>query len=487
MHAHRRSPDPHEINRLLARRDFLEALRLCRQWVQREPKSAYAWSGLTRASFALGFHGEARKAAARLLALAPGDSATEYLLSISEHHTGHTASAVQRLRRLSAAGTAIAEEASFALAEVLEQAGQHDELKEHIERGGEWLKADRSATFEAWLLAQVDRPAALALLQRVARSGSSPGVRRTAGFAAVQMLDEDGRYREAFDLARAVHADSAGSFDLGPLQARIDAQRRAIDRMRPVRSDDSAATAGGAGAKRVAFMLSLPRSGTTLVEQMLDRHPLLSGIGEYEGAVRMRRGVEALGIEVGALDRLLPADASRLRREYFTEAESRARADARWMLDKTLHTWTSLPWLSAVLPDARYVQVERDPRDRAISMYLSNFHPTNWAFTSSLESIRTFTALARSLVPHAVERLSLPVVRVQYERLVADPEGEIRHVLDHLGLAFDPAVLEPESNRRTILTLSAQQVRRKINSTSIGRWRNYAFAFGPEWDDMAPR
>lgn len=453
--------------------------------MQREPKSAYAWSGLTRASFALGFHGEARKAAARLLALAPADSATEYLLAISEHSTGHTGSAIDRLRRLSSTGTAIAEEASFALAEVLEQAGHHDELTEHIEKGGEWLKADRSATFQAWLLARHDRPAALELLHRIASSGSSPGVRRAAGFAAVRMLDEDGRYRDAFDLARSVHSDSAGTFDLGPLQARIEAQHRVLDRMRPVRSDTSAA--GGAGAKRVAFMLSLPRSGTTLVEQMLDRHPSVSGIGEYEGTIRMRRDVEALGIGVDTLDRLLPADASRLRREYFAEAESRARTDARWMLDKTLHAWNSLPWLSAVLPDARYVQLDRDPRDRAISMYLSNFHPANWAFTSSLESIRAFTALARKLVPHAVERLSLPVVRVQYEQLVADPDCEVRRILDHLGLPFDSAVLEPESNHRTILTLSAHQVRRKINRTSIGRWRNYAFAFGPEWDDMPPQ
>lgn len=78
----------------------------------------------------------------------------------------------------------------------------------------------------------------------------------------------------------------------------------------------------------------------------------------------------------------------------------------------------------------------------------------------------------------------MPVVRVQYEQLVEDPQRETRRVLDHLGLPFDSAVLEPQENRRAVLTLSAQQVRTKINRTSIGRWRNYAFAFGPEWDEL---
>jgi hypothetical protein len=71
-----------------------------------------------------------------------------------------------------------------------------------------------------------------------------------------------------------------------------------------------------------------------------------------------------------------------------------------------------------------------------------------------------------------------------YEELVAEPEREIRRVLALLGVPFDPCVLSPESNTRTVLTLSHEQVRRPINRSSIGRWRNYEFAFGPEWDAL---
>lgn len=484
MHAHRRLPDPREVETLIARRNFVEAANLCRQWVRREPKNQAALSALARSSFALGFYGEARGAASRLLSIRPGDSMIEYMLAVSEHNTGQSEEAIGRLQRLCGLGTAISEDAALALAEVLEQAGNVEELRRHLERGGTWLKADRAATFEAWLLAQTDRASALDLLQRVSRTGSTPGVRRAAGFAAVQMLDADGRFRDAFALAQSVHADTAGTFDLGPLKARVEDQLALFDRLSKATHRRTQSQVSNAPAAQVAFLIALPRSGTTLIEQMLDRHPSIAGIGEYEGVLRVRRDVGLLGIEVGSIDRLLPADACRIRDEYLNEAMARARPCTRWILDKSLHPWSCLPWLSAVLPGARYVHLERDARDRAISMFLSNFHPANWAFTSSLEAIRTHALLARTLVPRAIEALSLPVVRVQYEQLVEDPEREIRRVLDHFGLPFDAAVLEPQENRRAVLTLSAQQVRAKINRTSIGRWRNYAFAFGPEWDEL---
>jgi thioredoxin-like negative regulator of GroEL len=486
VHAHHRLPDPREVETLIARRNFAEAARLCRQWVRREPKNQAALSALARSSFALGFYGEARGAASSLLSIRPGESMIEYMLAVSEHNTGQSEEAIGRLQRLCGLGTAIAEDAALALAEVLEQAGKLEELRRHLERGGAWLKADRAATFEAWLLAQSDRASALELLQKVARAGSNPGVRRAAGFAAVQMLDADGRFREAFALAQSVHADSAGTFDLGPLKDRVRDQLAMFDRMSEAQRKRTGTSGSSTRAAQVAFMIALPRSGTTLVEQMLDRHPDLSGIGEYEGVLRVRREIGALHVDMSSMDKLLPADACRIRDEYLAEAVVRARPGAKWILDKSLHPWSCLPWLSAVLPDARYVHLERNARDRAISMFLSNFHPTNWAFTSSLDAIRAHALLAKTLVPRAIEALSLQVVHVQYEHLVDEPEREIRRVFDHLGLPFESAVLQPEANRRAILTLSAQQVRAKINRASIGRWRNYDFAFGPEWDELCP-
>ena len=487
MSSKQRSSDPREVDRLLASGQASEAARVCRQWAQREPNNPYPWSGLARANMTLGFFGEARVASERLLALQPMDVRIQYVLAISEHNTGRSDAAIERLRRLAEGRTALSEDAAFALATVLEQSGRVDEFIAYVRAGGPWLRADRAVALEAMCVAHEDRKAAIELALRAARSGSSPGVRRDAAFTAVQMLDADGRYAEAFAVARAAHADSTGPFDLGPMKLEMEAQRRAIDAIAARRSTDSGLQPSGAGAAidNVLFILAAPRSGTTLLEQMLDRHSLVSGIGEYEGCLHIRRDADAMGIGLERLAAMLPADAERLRRQYLSEARARARPGSRWMIDKTLHAWRSLPWIARTLPSARYVHLERDPRDRAISMYLSNFHPRNWAFTSSLDAIRSFTGASRVVIEHATAALGLPAIRMQYEQLVDSPEDEIRRVLDHLGLEFEPEVLEPEGNRRTILTLSVHQVRRKINRSSIGRWKNYAFAFGPEWDALA--
>jgi hypothetical protein len=217
---------------------------------------------------------------------------------------------------------------------------------------------------------------------------------------------------------------------------------------------------------------------------MLDRHPLVSGIGEYEGVFAAQEELVGLGLWPGGLRSLARADRERLASQYLSGARARRREGAEWTFDKTLNVWRALPAVAAVLPGAALVRIVRDPRDTAISMFLSNFHPQSWGFSATLDQIRRAIALERRVVPLAFDALGLRAAGVVYEELVAEPEREIRRVLALLGVPFDPCVLSPESNTRTVLTLSHEQVRRPINRSSIGRWRNYEFAFGPEWDAL---
>jgi hypothetical protein len=218
---------------------------------------------------------------------------------------------------------------------------------------------------------------------------------------------------------------------------------------------------------------------------MLDRHPQVSGIGEYEGAFAIHEALIGLGLWPNDLRSLQAADAARLAADYLEGALARRRAGAAWTFDKTLHVWRLMPAIAAVLPGAAFVHITRDARDTAISMHLSNFHPKSWGFTATLAMIRRVIELERRLVPQMAEVLGLRFVHVRYEDLVAEPEREIRRVLEAMGVPFDPAVLAPEQNARTVLTLSYEQVRRPINRSSIGRWRNYASAFDAAWDALA--
>ena len=137
------------------------------------------------------------------------------------------------------------------------------------------------------------------------------------------------------------------------------------------------------------------------------------------------------------------------------------------------------------MPGTVCLHVSRDPRDAAISTFLSYFHPVNDGWTANLASLRAVAEAERALLPRALDVLALPHEHIVYEQLVADPEGHAERSLARMGLAMDALVLAPESNARAVFTLSHEQVRRPINNASIGRWRNYAFAFDGSWDALA--
>ncbi len=218
---------------------------------------------------------------------------------------------------------------------------------------------------------------------------------------------------------------------------------------------------------------------------MLDRHPSISGIGEYEGAFTIRDSLVGSAHWPTNLRALKPADALQLATDYLQGATDRQRVGATMTFDKTLDAWRMLPALAAVLPSAAYLHITRDARDCAISMFLSNFHPVAWGFTRDLAMIRRIIELERSIVAPMFAALKLRAASIRYEDLVDDPEREIRRALDLLGMPWDSAVLSPEQNQRTVLTLSHDQVRRKINRSSIGRWKNYEFAFDDSWNSLS--
>jgi hypothetical protein len=110
-------------------------------------------------------------------------------------------------------------------------------------------------------------------------------------------------------------------------------------------------------------------------------------------------------------------------------------------------------------------------------MFLSFFNPRWYGWMSSLDSIRQVIEAERSIVRPALSLLNIPHESIAYEALVADPAAHAKRCLDRLGLPMDDAVLAPEENPRAVYTLSHAQVRRPINAASIGRWRNYAWAF----------
>lgn len=474
-----RAPTPADLERLLNQGDLDGAVRTADAMLAQSRRNFAAWLGRGCANLNRGRLVEADADLDAALKLAPDDPQANLLRGMVEQRLGRIDAAVARLRRIAASRAPQAAEAAITLMEVLWFAHRRDELAQFLETEGAWTVDPRAALMRARVAAGGDPARAIDSLAALASTAKSPVVRRAAGFEAVGLLDKTGRYREAFDLAVRVHADTTPPFDLeGFLQA---------PREHATKADSGAkwVSARAEPVRSTALVVGLPRSGTTLLEQMLDRHPAISGIGEYEGIDALGASLVSLGAwprGVGFVDK---AAAAAMQRAYVDGARALARAGATWTFDKTLRAWRWLPAVAAVLPGTVCLHVSRDPRDAAISTFLSYFHPIADGWTASLASLRAVAEAERALLPRALETLALPHESIVYERLVADPAGHAARCLARMGLAMDERVLAPESNARAVFTLSHEQVRRPINATSIGRWKNYAFAFDGSWEALA--
>jgi tetratricopeptide (TPR) repeat protein len=443
--------------------------------VTKTPRDASAWFALARAAFGLGRLRQADEAIDRTIRLGATGHDVQLIRAVIDHRLGRSAAAIDRLRSLVAKRAPNATDAVLALAEVLHRANRRDELDALIAAGGDWQQDPRAAIFTARVRLKADRAGTITELEELARSDRPALVRRIAGFDAVRLLDADGEYRRAFDLATHLHATTGAPFDLDGMIADAEQQLALVRRGAPWFEPRAPAVRG------VSLVVGMPRSGTTLLEQMLDRHPAIGGIGEFDGVNTLGTAVVGQGAWPRELSMLDPRVAAQLQAEYLAGAAVTRRSGTTWSFDKSLHTWRWLPAVAAVLPGAVCFRIERDPRDTAISLFLSNFHPQSFGWTRSLEGIRRVIAAERALAPAALRALGIPHEDFRYEDLVDRPREHMERCLARMGLPMDEAVLAPEANTRTVLTLSHEQVRRSINRGSIGRWKNYEFAFGPEW------
>lgn len=475
----RRAPPITQAERLLASGDAAGALLVAEQILSRAPDSPLALSARARALLMAGRDVEGEIALDRALAAAPGDPVANTVRANLDALHGMADEALERLRPIVGSRSAQAPEALLVMLDILFHVGRSDEWRALLEQPGPWRQDPRAMLHAARRTAEEDAAAGVEALTALFRAPGPPHVRRRAGFEAVTLLDCAGEYRTAFDLAREVrHATDGVGDPMGVfrrIKERLERTAEAARQIGPL-----APLVSG-----VAMVCALPRSGTTLLMQMLDRHPLVSGIGEFGGigaACSAMRLHDCWPARPGELPPEVAVDQQRL---YLAGAARRCRPGARWTLDKSLRTWQSLAEVAAVLPGAACISVERDPRDMAISLHLTHFAPGQQRWSSDFACIRHVIELSQRMVPRLLEALRIPHVTILYERLVEDPAGETRRALALLALDMDDRVAAPEGNPRAAMTESTRQVRRPVNRSSIGRWENYAFAFDDSWSRAA--
>jgi tetratricopeptide (TPR) repeat protein len=249
----------------------------------------------------------------------------------------------------------------------------------------------------------------------------------------------------------------------------------------------------GCDEKGPIFVVGLHRSGSTLIEQILASHPLIEGTTELAVMNNLRdRLARSAGMTTAeAIARLEPAEFAAIGEEYLEKTRPFRQTDRPYFVDKMPGNWMNLALIRLALPNARIVDARRHPMACGFSNFKQNY-ATGLGFSYSLETIGTFYRDYWRYLRWFDEMQPGAVHRVINERLIEDPEGEVRQLLDHVGVPFDPACLEFHKTERAIRTPSAEQVRRPINREGVDYWRHYEpwlgelkKALGPaldEWD-----
>ncbi len=469
------------IERLLGAGDSRGALAAADELLSQSPTSFLGRFGRARALVRLGLEAEAGRELELAAKLSPND---EHLLLVRGRHAfrnGRADEAIAMLERVARGRGPHAVEAAFSLLDAYHYAGRRDELAAMVRTGGAWTKDARSALHVARAAAVEDRERGIEALLAIWKSAAPLVPRRYAGFEAAELLDRAARYREAFDLMTEVHRTTAPPSETAswtePLAAQLALFEKSASHFKPrcIAKDTDL---------RTAFVVALPRSGTTLLEHMLDQHPAIGGIGEYTGLSVIRKQLAATSVWPQRPGLLPDALFAQMREEYLAGARALAKPGSEWTFDKSLLAWNSLPEIATLFPGAVGLAIDRDPRDNATSLYFSHLNAALSPWMGDLAAIREMIRWQRRVVPRALEVLGIVHERIAYEDLVEDSARFAERCLARMGLSMDARVLAPETGTRVAATLSHAQVRRPINRAAIGRWKNYAWAFDGAWDEL---
>ncbi|MBW6526462.1 sulfotransferase [Sphingomonas sp. RHCKR7] len=227
------------------------------------------------------------------------------------------------------------------------------------------------------------------------------------------------------------------------------------------------------------FVTGLPRSGSTLIEQMLASHPDVEGTYELPELPALAREVCggdhacALPVDPSALLRLSAAEVRSLGERYLAATVRHRRAGRVRFIDKTPDNIWHVAFIQLILPDATIVDVRRAPMASCFATFKQLFGDGHHEFSYTLEdSARHYRAYA-AMTRHWDAVLPGRVIRVLHEELVAAPEPQVRRLLAHAGLTFDPGCLAYHTNARSVRTPSAEQVRQPLQRDAPTRWRPY--------------
>ncbi len=357
--------------------------------------------------------------------------------------------------------------------------------------------------FRAFLLHRrgQNAEAEIALRDLIKSGPGDPGVKSSSRHLLGVVLDELGQYAEAMRWlgeAKALQAQSAEAISLQKIYDQTDRQRRellaaltpaAIQRWRQE-------GAGAASPYRLAFLGGHPRSGTTLVEQILGAHPAIVAFDEPEAFTQevvndVAPTQSARGLTLDGLNGLSAARREQLRQRYWKSLlrETPDKPDAQVLVDKNPSPTASLHLWLRIFPDLKVIIPLRDPRDVVVSCYFQNLTLTsaNVNFLSLERTARHFADLMDVWL-RMKEMGGFDWLETRYEDVVENVEGEGRRVTEFLGLPWHAEQVKfyEAARRKFVFAPTYHDVTKPVHKRAIGRWEHYAEALGPVMERLGP-
>jgi hypothetical protein len=307
--------------------------------------------------------------------------------------------------------------------------------------------------------------------QLTSSTNTPPQVRQALHFAAGEFLDRQEKYDAAFEHFHRANALSGLRFDASAHAAHIDGLIRAYSA-----EAMKALPRATHGSQRPVFIVGMPRSGTSLVEQILSSHPAVFGAGELNDvnalAAQLPEHLHTRQPYPACLGELTGARLDTLAAGYLRRLQD-LDAQASRVTDKMPHNYLHLGLINLLFPEARVIHCTRDPRDTCLSIYFQSFSPAH-SYATNLANLGFYFREYLRLMEHWRRVLEVRMMEVNYEELVADVEGVSRRMVAFCGLDWDPACLEFQASGRRVSTASYEQVRQPVYTRSAGRWRHYA-------------
>ncbi|TIM28451.1 MAG: tetratricopeptide repeat protein [Mesorhizobium sp.] len=288
--------------------------------------------------------------------------------------------------------------------------------------------------------------------------------------AAGKVLNDLKRYDEAFDHFNKAKQASGQRFD-------IDLYRRWVDSMIETFTPDFLAARAGYGnpSEAPVFVVGMPRSGTTLTEQICASHPDVHGAGELS---KLSRVANAIGLKTSLAGDLsqsitsITEDLSRtLAEEHLSYLRERAPGALR-VVDKTPHNFELIGLVGLLFPNARIIHCRRDAIDNCVSCFVLNFSEAH-SYNTDLNTLGLYYREYDRLMRHWNEVFPGLIFENRYETLIDDQEAQSRRLIDYLGLPWDDACLRFFDRGGSVNTPSRWQVRQPIYRSSVKRWKNY--------------